>query len=112
MDVLTKRELEKALVGEMIRLYCRGKHGGNTHRCPQCAALAAYAEQRSDHCPLMASKTFCSNCAVHCYKPDMRTQIQAVMRWSGPRMIFRHPVAALRHLVQTKREKFRLEATH
>ena len=43
------------------------------------------------------------------YKPDMREKIRAVMRFSGPRMIFYHPVAAIRHVVETKREKKRLE---
>ena len=36
----------------------------------------------------METKTFCSNCKVHCYKPEMRKKIRAVMRFSGPRMIF------------------------
>ena len=54
-------------------------------------------------------KTFCVNCRVHCYKPDMREKIRAVMRFSGPRMIFYHPVAAIRHVVETKREKKRLK---
>ncbi len=107
-DIATKREREKAMVSQMIALYCRKNH----HRgelCPACAALAEYARQRSDKCPFMESKTFCSNCAVHCYKPEMREKIRAVMRYSGPRMIFHHPVAAVRHLVETKKEKKRLE---
>ena len=36
-------------------------------------------------------------------------KIRAVMRFSGPRMILYHPVAAVRHVVETKREKKRLE---
>lgn len=53
----------------------------------------------------METKTFCSNCKVHCYKADMREKICAVMRFSGPRMIFYHPIAAMRHLLETKKEK-------
>ena len=30
----------------------------------------------------------------------MREKIRAVMRYSGPRMIFHHPFAAIRHLVR------------
>ena len=59
--------------------------------------------------PFMETKTFCSNCKVHCYKPDMRDKIKAVMRYSGPRMILHHPVAAVRHLILTKREKRQLD---
>ena len=36
-----------------------------------------YAWARSDHCPFMEAKTFCSNCKVHCYRPEMREQIRA-----------------------------------
>lgn len=38
-----------------------------------------------------------------------REKIRAVMRFSGPRMIFHHPVAAIRHVIETKKEKRRLE---
>ena len=104
-----KRTREKLLVNDMIFLYCRGNHGHREGLCPQCAALAEYAAQRSGRCPFMETKTFCSNCKVHCYRADMREQIRAVMRWAGPRMLFHHPVAAVRHLIERKREQRRLE---
>ena len=110
MDVQTKREREKELVSQMIALYCRRKHGGKA-LCPDCEALDSYARRRSDKCPFMETKTFCSNCRVHCYRPEMRERIRAVMRFSGPRMIFHHPVIALRHVIETRREKRRLEKT-
>ena len=108
MDVKTKREREKETVSLMIRLYCRKKHGGKA-LCPECAALDAYARQRSDKCPFMETKTFCSNCRVHCYRKDMREKIRQVMRFSGPRMIFHHPVMAIRHVIETKKEQRRME---
>ena len=108
MDVKTKREREKETVSLMISIYCRKHHGGRT-LCPVCAELEAYARQRSDRCPFMETKTFCSNCRVHCYRPEMREKIRAVMRFSGPRMLFHHPVMAVRHVIETKREKKRLE---
>ena len=108
MDVTRKRAQEKETVSLMIAIYCRKKHGGK-RLCPDCAALDAYARQRSDQCPFMEHKTFCSNCKVHCYKPDMRERIRQVMRFSGPRMIFHHPVMAVRHVIETKKEKRQLE---
>ena len=110
MDIQTKREREKQLVSQMIALYCRKNHAGRT-LCPDCAALDAYARQRSDQCPFMETKTFCSNCKVHCYKKEMREKIRKVMRFSGPRMIFSHPILAVRHVIETKKEKRRLEKT-
>ena len=109
MDVQTKREREKKVVSKMIALYCKKRHRTKRGLCPACAALDAYARQRSDRCPFMESKTFCSNCKVHCYKPEMREQIRAVMRFSGPRMLLYHPVMAIRHVIESKKEKQRLE---
>lgn len=108
MNVHSKRQREKETVSLMISLYCRKKHG---HRelCPECAALDAYARQRSDKCPFMQTKTFCSNCKVHCYRPEMRQKIQQVMRYSGPRMIFYHPIMAVHHVICSKLEKKRME---
>lgn len=108
MDTQTKRELEKRMVSQMIALYCRKKHHTRGDLCPQCAALDAYAKMRADKCPFMETKTFCSNCRIHCYKPDMRAKIREVMRFAGPRMILHHPVAAIRHVVETKKEQRRL----
>lgn len=105
----SKRRREKEMVSRMIALYCRKQHHSKGGLCPECAELAEYARQRSDKCPFMETKTFCSNCRVHCYKPRMREKIRAVMRFSGPRMLFSHPAAAIRHMIETRREKRRLE---
>ena len=96
-------------VSQMIALYCKKQHHTKQGLCPDCAALDAYARQRSDRCPFMETKTFCSNCKVHCYKPEMREKIRQVMRFSGPRMLFHHPIAAIRHVMETNKEKKRLE---
>ena len=87
--VQTKREREKRMVTEMIKLYCKKQHhtkGGAL--CPECDELNEYAKLRSDKCPFMETKTFCSNCKVHCYKPVMREKIRAVMRFSGNCRLF------------------------
>ena len=106
----SKREKEKRIVGEMIKLYCKKQHKVKKGLCPECQALKKYAELRSDKCPFMENKTFCSNCKVHCYKKEMREKIRQVMRFSGPRMIFHHPVMAINHLIQSKKEKRKMEA--
>jgi hypothetical protein len=111
MDTRTKREREKELVSQMIALYCKKQHHTAETLCPECAALRDYARQRSEKCPFMESKTFCSNCKVHCYKPEMREKIREVMRFSGPRMIFHHPITAIRHVMESKKEKRNMEET-
>ena len=104
-----KRQKEQYVVEEMIRLYCRKKHSKEERQegqmCPECQRLSDYAKQRSQKCPFMEQKTFCANCKVHCYKPEMREQIRQVMRFSGPRMLLYHPVLAVWHLICSRREK-------
>ena len=67
--------------------------------------LKKYVELRLNKCPFQENKTFCSNCKIHCYKKDMQEKIIMVMRYSGPRMILYHPILAIRHLRESKREK-------
>lgn len=106
-SVEEKRKKEQYLVEEMIHLYCRKNHRDYKGQkpCPVCRELAEYAKKRSEKCPFMENKSFCSNCKVHCYKPQMRERIRSVMRFAGPRMLFRHPVLAVWHLVSSIKEK-------
>ena len=96
-----KREWEQKMVSQMIALYCRKKHRRGHGLCESCAKLEEYARQRSARCPVMETKTFCSSCKVHCYKPEMREKIREVMRFSGPRMMLYHPLTAMRHIWYT-----------
>ncbi len=103
-DLQSKREQEKRMVSEMILLYCRKNH--HTRRlCSDCQNLLDYAVERSNKCPFMGTKTFCSACKVHCYQPKMREKIRQVMRFSGPRMLFHHPIMAIRHFIEARKEK-------
>lgn len=104
-----KRRREKIIVSQMIYLYCRKKHHCKTALCPDCEKIHDYAMARSDTCPFMETKTFCSNCKVHCYKPEMREKIREIMRFSGPRMVFHHPMMAIRHMIESSKEKRKME---
>jgi len=93
-----KRQDEKRLVAEMIAYYCQKKHGSAAGLlCEDCQKLMDYANMRIERCPFTESKTFCSHCEVHCYAPEMRERIREVMRYSGPRMLIRHPLLSVRH---------------
>lgn len=102
-----KRQKEQKVVYEMIALYCRKNHPGlgGDGLCPVCQNLLEYSVAQSNRCPFMEQKTFCSNCRVHCYKPEMRERIREVMRFSGPRMLLCHPGLAVWHLVSGIVEK-------
>ena len=92
-------EEDQQVIRQMIQLYCRQKEGHET-LCDSCRELLEYATQRLEHCRYGAEKPTCRKCPIHCYRPDMRARIQAVMRWAGPRMLFHHPLAAIKHLLR------------
>ncbi len=101
----------------MIRMNCRDNHpvsvgttpgelGGPdlSSLCPDCVALLEYSLARIDACRFGSEKPTCARCSVHCYRPVMREQIRAAMRYSGPRMTYRHPYLAVRHVMDRRRE--------
>jgi|SRR5690554_4392661 hypothetical protein len=90
---------ERRTLEIMIRIFCRGVHGSGSELCAECSALRDYALKRLARCPYGESKPACSRCPTHCYKESMRARIQEVMRYSGPRMLTRHPYLSLRHLL-------------
>lgn len=110
-EIKDKCEREKIIVAQMIALYCKKQHRSK-QLCADCASLAEYARLKSDKCPFMETKLFCSNCKVHCYQPEMREKIRQVMRFSGPRMLFYHPVLAIRHVIESQKEKWSKKNEH
>lgn len=109
---------EKKTVALMIALYCRKVHGDKARTdprqaardaqgvqdalaplCAECAELHRYAEQRLDRCRFGEGKTTCLACPVHCYAAVQRERIRRVMAFAGPRMLWRHPILTLRHLL-------------
>jgi hypothetical protein len=62
-----------------------------------------YATRRLERCVFGDTKPTCANCVVHCYSAEMREKIRGVMRWAGPRMLLRHPVLGITHLLDGKR---------
>ncbi len=92
---------EERTIEAMIRIHCRGNHR-TQGLCPECADLLAYAQTRLEKCPYGEEKPTCAQCSIHCYQSDMRERVRKVMRYSGPRMIFHHPILALYHLADSK----------
>jgi hypothetical protein len=95
---------EEKTIAAMIALYCRDHHGTTAADtgaglCRECGELMSYARIRLEKCRYGAEKPTCANCRTHCYKPAMRERVREVMRYSGPRMLRRHPVLAVAHLV-------------
>ncbi|MGL6315174.1 nitrous oxide-stimulated promoter family protein [Vibrio sp. WXL103] len=94
--------VEHQTVTHMVMLYCQHHHQSGPP-CEQCQALLEYAEQKLDRCPYGQDKPACNQCPIHCYKPAQKAQMKAVMRYAGPRMLLRHPILAIRHLIKERK---------
>ncbi|MBW7983385.1 nitrous oxide-stimulated promoter family protein [Enterobacillus tribolii] len=93
---------EKLTIRNMLTLYQR--------RCPDANpddghydALYAFAEKRLDRCVFGTEKPACRQCPVHCYPSAKREEMKQVMRWAGPRMLWRHPLLTVLHLLDDKK---------
>jgi hypothetical protein len=102
--IKTRREREAIIVQTMINMYCQANHGSKGTLCRECESLSAYAEKRLLSCMFGEIKPVCKECPVHCYSPQMRQQMKLVMRWAGPRMIFRRPIFAITHMIDNLTE--------
>lgn len=98
---------EARTIEAMVTIYCHDKHGTRGDSlCPSCQGLLSYAGLRLEKCPYQEHKTTCVKCPTHCYKPDRREEVRQVMRYAGPRMMWKHPYLAIMHLlVDGRREK-------
>jgi hypothetical protein len=110
---------EERTISVMVALYCRDHHGAERRAadargvgertgasdalCAECAALLDYARRRLAACRYGAAKPTCAACPTHCYRPASRDHVRMVMRYSGPRMVTRHPVLAMAHLLDKRR---------
>lgn len=94
-----QQQYDQRIVSIMVRRYCLDHHQSET-LCSTCSELLAYANQRIERCPLGEKKTICQRCTIHCYSSQRRMQMKEVMKYSGKRILFSHPLAAIRHLIK------------
>ena len=95
---------EKKTIGYMVDIYCRGHHGTKGELCAECVQFRDYAFMHLDKCPFQEKKSTCGKCLIHCYKPEMKLEVRKVMRYSGPRLLLRHPSLALYHALDARRK--------
>lgn len=95
---------ELATIRAMVRIFCRDTHARRRGLCTECQALMDYATRRVDRCVFGEDKPTCANCKVHCYNAEMRERVRTVMRHAGPRMLLRHPILAIAHLIDGRRQ--------
>jgi predicted amidophosphoribosyltransferase len=91
--LLGKLATEFKTVKAMVEAYCKDHHGTKGELCTECRELLEYAEVRLDRCPYGEDKPTCNKCPIHCYKPAPKEQMRLIMRYSGPRMLLKHPLS-------------------
>lgn len=100
-----------------IEVYCQAQHAKAAKRtalpcvgdigqmagkplclCEDCHKLLAHAFVKRTHCP-MNPKPSCKHCPKHCYHPAYRQKIQAVMRFSGKKILLSGRLDYVFHLL-------------
>ena len=93
---------EEKTINAMIKIYCNSFHSTKDDLCEDCFDLRKYAHEKLFNCKFGVNKPICSKCKIHCYKPELREKVREIMRFSGPKMMFKHPILAVFHLVDSK----------
>jgi predicted amidophosphoribosyltransferase len=83
---------------KMIKIYCMNHHRPDAGLCSDCRGLLEYAEKCLHLCSYDANKPVCGRCPTNCFSSEMQARMAIIMRYSGPRMLYKHPVLAARHL--------------
>jgi len=90
-------EQKAGIVRVMIDMYCKKNHRSDIKSCKECRELFEYARSKTYACR-QEPGMFCSACPTPCYDQVMRERMRTVMRYSGPRMLYRHPILYFRRL--------------
>ncbi len=108
MPLSSRLERELKTITAMVRIYCHKHHDAagtdDGELCEDCSSFLAYAEKRLARCPYGEKKPTCGNCPTHCYKQNMQTKAQQIMRYAGPKMVWHHPLMAYFHLIDSRRK--------
>lgn len=114
----TERKLRRDVrtLATFVRVYCRGRHRDAERGpvelrtmdlaalyrrpvevCETCRKLLQHALVVRMRCPHDPKPT-CKNCPTHCYAPEYRAQIRAVMRYAGIRLMLKGRLHYALHL--------------
>jgi NAD-dependent SIR2 family protein deacetylase len=84
----------------MVIIYCRGNNHIKDGICIKCKEILEYARNKTRNCIHKGNKPTCRKCKTHCYNELNRKAIKDIMRYSRTRMIFKHPIKSINHLIK------------
>lgn len=94
-----KVDREKVTILTMIKMYCDRFHKTDGELCSDCLELSEYAMDCVSLCPYSENKPVCGRCPSNCFQKDSYARITAIMGYVGPRMLIRHPMLTVRHVI-------------
>lgn len=94
---------EKKTIEVMIKMYCKHHHGLQSDLCENCKPVLTYALQKIDKCVFGYQKPVCNKCTIHCYAKEMLNKVKEIMRFSGPRIMFRNPYLGIMHFIDKRK---------
>jgi len=100
-----KLDREKVTILKMVKIYCDRFHKADGELCADCQDLAEYAVECVTRCQYGEDKPACGLCPTNCFREGCYTQIAAIMRYSGPRMLLKHPLLAFSHIYDAIRRR-------
>ncbi len=103
MEMQLRRDKKHMISEKMIKMYCKYNHSKSTELCYDCIDLMEYSKFRTSKCPYIGITLFCVNCPTPCYKVDYKEVMRKVMKYSGPRFLFKHPIYTISHVISDYR---------
>ena len=94
-----KQARERDSITKMIAIYCNKHHNPGHCLCDDCINISEYAAKCISLCPYGADKPICGKCPSNCFRGDMYGKMVKIMRFAGPRMLYKHPILTARHIL-------------
>ncbi len=93
---------EKQHIKKSFLAYCHKNHGTNDDKlCPKCTALLASVMVKMNKCMYGVTKPICDRCDKSCFGAAQTKEFLKIMKSSSRFMMFRHPIMALKHKLQS-----------
>ena len=100
--ITPRLNIEFKTIKSMTMIFCQKHHNQSSPQCDECQTFVNYAHEKLDRCPYGEIKPACNKCPIHCYKKIEREQARTIMRFAGPRMLWKHPILTLKHFLAVK----------
>ena len=82
-------------------IFCRAHHADaakdDAGLCASCRETVERTLERTLACPY-GHEGNCQDCDIHCQRGEAQERIREMMRYSAPRMTFRHPLMTAEYL--------------